>query len=240
MFIEFVGPPGAGKTTVMKLLGEKAKQSPLVLTSFEDYQQLNLEFGEKAIMRSNFFARWLTLIKLAWRRPQLVATVSKLYFLHGTPLLRRLRKAQKLLAFFIFAERLTANCPEKIVVFHDGFLQCLWSMLIDSQSLRGQTLIQALLDEYYGEFEPLLMMLDAEDSVVSARIFERSSRGRFNKDSSPARRAEFGRWLAYHRELTGYLPAGLTMFHFAAASSPEQLAGEIYHTIEQLPPASGA
>ena len=106
MFIEFVGPPGSGKTTLVKLLTELDLEPSLGLISFEDYQRLNLEFGERSIMRSQFIARWFTFIKLACRRPHLVLAVLKLYFLHGTPLLRRLRKAQKLLAFFIFAERL--------------------------------------------------------------------------------------------------------------------------------------
>ncbi len=224
MFVEFVGSPGAGKTTIMKRLGELLQDTQLPLVSFDEYQRMNRKFGEKSIMKKWRFARWIALAPLCWRRPKLMAGVTLLALMHGRPMLRRVRKAQKVLAHVMFVERLQARYPEKIVAHHDGFTQCLWSMLIDSRALRGRRMIQSIMRDYYGEFQPLLVALEADDALVTSRVFARTSRGRFNENSSEVRRAEFGHWLEYHRELMSFLPRDLNIYRFDASAPSDTVA----------------
>lgn len=234
MRVEFVGPPGAGKSTVAQHLSEVDFAAPLHLLSFDDYQSINLDYGEKSIMQMPRVARWAILARFALRRPKLTLAVAGLIFLHGRPLLRRGRKAQRVLAHFIFAERLEARFADWVVVHHDGFTQCLWSTVIDSGSLRGKGLIRFAMRQYYDRFRTRLIVFEASDELVAGRVFTRVSRGRFNRESSEVRKAEFGRWLGYHRELRDLLPEDLEKIPIDADSTPRDLALGIAVELEKF------
>jgi len=233
MQVEFVGPPGAGKTTIVKGLREADCSGRLPLVSYDEYQSMNREFGEKSIMKLNRLARWTTLLRYGIRRARFSLAIAALCLMHGRPMIRRSRKAQKVLAHTLFAERLETRCPGRVVVHHDGFTQCLWSMLIDSGSLRGARLIRFVMQHYYERFRPLLVVLRADDELVTSRVFSRVSKGRFNRDSSALRRAEFGRWLDYHRQLLGFLPSALELLPFEADAPSEDLARRIVGELEK-------
>lgn len=231
MIVEIVGPPGVGKTTIAAGLDELARSSALPLLSFADYQAMDREFGEAAIMKKQRVGRWATLAPLAWRRPRLFFPVVLLTLLHGRPLLRRGRKAQRLLAHTLFTERLQARCPGRIVVHHDGFTQCLWSTLIDSRSLRGKAMIASILRGYYERVQPKIILLEVGDERAASRVFGRTSKGRFNRDSPPRRRKEFERWLAYHRALVALLPASLAATRIDAAIPAPALAEAVLEAL---------
>jgi hypothetical protein len=227
MIVEIVGPPGVGKTTIAARLDEVSRDSVIPLLSFADYQKLDREIGERAIMKKGRIARWCTLAPMCWRRPRLVLRVALLTLLHGRPFLRRGRKAQRLIAHALFTERLQAMCPDKVCVHHDGFTQCLWSTLIDSRALRGRGMIHSIMRDYYGRVRPRLILLEIDDEMAARRAFSRTSKGRFNEDSSPQQQADFGRWLSYHRELVSLLPPDLDVTRVDGISGPDLLAAHI-------------
>jgi hypothetical protein len=231
MIVEIAGPPGVGKTTIAAQLDDLPPDPEVPLLSFAEYQILDREIGEAAIMKKGRLERWLSLAPLCWRRPRLVGSMLMLTLLHGRPFLRRARKAQRLLAHTLFTEKLQARFPEKVVVHHDGFVQCLWSTLIDSRSLGGQRLIRSIIRDYHERVQPHLILLEIDDAMAASRVFERTSKGRFNRDSSPKQRSEFGRWLGYHRELVSLVPAALDVTRIDASTPSDMLAQQVFNAL---------
>lgn len=233
MIVEIVGPAGSGKTTIAEGLDDSFRESDATARylPFVEYEKLNREIGEVAIMRRGRIARWLSLFPMCWHHPRLVLYVAALTILHGRPILRRARKAQRLLAHVLFTERLQALHADRICVQHDGFTQCLWSMLIDSTKLRGQGMVATIMRDYYEWVEPRVILLEIDDKLTAQRVFGRISKGRFNQDSPPRRRAEFERWIAYHRELVALLPANLERTSVDANFSPEVVAAASFHAL---------
>jgi len=229
MIVEIVGSPGLGKTTTAARLDDLAVEPDVdfALLSFADYRKLDQEIGEAAIMRKWRLVRWWTLAPMGWRHPRLVLSVAMLTLLHGRPFGRRVRKAQRLIAHALFTERLQARYPDRICVHHDGFMQCLWSTVIDSRKLRGQEMIRSIMQDYYARVRPKMILLQVDDALAKSRVFGRTSTGRFNRDSSPKQRAEFERWLDYYRELVSLLPKDLDLTRIDADAPPPVVAEQV-------------
>ncbi len=249
MIVEIIGPPGVGKTTLAAALdqlfedadgadgyaaGGHADPTPDVsYVSFAEYRALDLAIGEAGLMKKRRLARWLNLLPMYWLRPRLAFSLLKLRLLHGRPFLRRGRKAQRLIAHARFTDRLRAAMPDRLVIHHDGFTQCLWSTLIDSRALRGRETIRALLGDYYHRVRPRIILLEVEDELAARRVFERSSTGRFNRDSSPQQRSEFIRWLDYHRQIRSLLPDDLDLTRIDAGRSVDEVARDTFRALTE-------
>jgi hypothetical protein len=147
--------------------------------------------------------------------------------LHGRPFRRRARKAERLIAHAFFTERLQARYPDQICIHHDGFIQCLWSTVIDSRKLRAQEMIRSVMQDYYARVRPKMILLEFDDALATSRVFGRTSTGRFNRDSSPKQKAEFERWLGAYRELVSLLPKDLDMTRINAEAPPEFVAEQV-------------
>lgn len=223
MIVELVGPPGAGKTTLVETLDSLDSRGLSMLT-YEEYRSLDRELGESAIMKLDRWPYWRLIAPLCCRRPVMAISLFILVLLHGGPYKRRARKARRVLAQVLFTERLLERFADRVVVYHDGFTQCIWSMVIDSPSLRGHRLIRRIMHDFYTTLPIKLVILEIDDRTVAERVFSRTSKGRFNKSSSASRRAEFGRWLDYYRELVALLPANLTNSRIDASGDPTALA----------------
>lgn len=224
MIVEFVGLPGAGKTTLAKELDRLDPRLGTPFLAFEEYRAFNLEMGEIAIMRLGRMAFWRTIGPVCLRHPGLAFSLAVLMVLHGRPFKRRARKARRVLAHVLFTERLLEHFPDRIVIHQDGFTQGIWGMVIDSRRLRGHRLIRWAMRNFYGSIPVRVLILEIDDKTVVKRVFERTSKGRFNTNSSPSQRAEFGRWLDYHREIVKLLPENLAVSRIDASCDPAALA----------------
>ena len=85
--------------------------------------------------------------------------------------------------------------------------------------------------DFYSSIPARILVLEVDDTTVAQRVFGRTSKGRFNKDSSPLRRAEFGRWLDYYRELVALLPENLANSRIDASCDPAVLAATAQSTL---------
>ena len=80
---------------------------------------------------------------------------------------------------------------------------------------------------------PKMILLEVDEPLTASRVFGRTSKGRLNRDSSPRQRAEFERWLGYHRELVSLLPKDLDMTRIDADAPPAALAAQVFDALQK-------
>jgi hypothetical protein len=78
-----------------------------------------------------------------------------------------------------------------------------------------------------------MILLEVDDALARSRVFGRISTGRFNRDSSPKRRAEFEHWLDYYRELVGLLPKDLDTTRIDADVPPAVVAERVISALRK-------
>lgn len=223
MFVELIGPAGSGKTTVARLLDAPLAAAGIAACSFAELDRLNRQFGEHSLKPLGF-RRVFVLAPLYWRHPRIAFGLLAIAVAHGPPFRKRLRRARRVLGHFLFMLRLEERGEERVLVMHEGFLQRLWSVVIESKELRLEGVIRSVLADYHALLRPVAIALEVDDEVAAARVFARNSRGRFNLGSSGERKAEFPRWLDYRRRLLALLPADAIAGSVDAAGTPESTA----------------
>lgn len=224
MFIELIGPPGSGKTTIAALLDEHLSRTTVNYISSGDLTRLDCELGDHHIKRIGLARRVISLAPLLWHHPRVAAIVLALAALHGPNRRERYRRARRLLAHFLLLLRLRQRAENSVIILDDGFVQRLWSMLIESTDLRATSMIKVVLDRYHATLRPVCVSLEIDDSAATTRVFNRESRGRFNQSTNEMRRRDFARWLDYHRRLVALLPPGAIVDSVDANGTPSEVA----------------
>ncbi|MBX6320540.1 MAG: hypothetical protein IRY94_01810 [Rhodospirillaceae bacterium] len=227
MFVELVGPPGCGKTTTARLLDGLMERQGLRYVPFDELDRLDIAIGERHIKRSKFLRRMMSLAPLLWRHPSIMLGVLVIAAVHGPPYGTRFRYARRLLAHFLFLLRIRDLGRDRIVVVHGGFVQMMWSMVIESPRLRALPLIRMVFRRYHDAIRPVGIELKIDHATAAERAFSRTTRGRFNKQSHPERRAQFGKWLAYHETLRSLLPPAAIVTAIDAGSGSEAVASRV-------------
>lgn len=239
MLIELVGPAGCGKTTVAQRIDEILAEASLPVTQFDALKELKKTAGRRDVKTLDRMARWRLLAERCRRHPRLTVSIYLLAFLAGaspgeSPRKRRFRYARRALRHLHLTLDLQSQTEGKIVVVHEGFTQLLWSMLIDSQALRGEWLIRWVLRDYHAAVGQRAIRLVVDDATNKERAFSRISKGRFSRGSEARHRQTFDRWLDYHRRIVALLPSEALIAEIDASRPRDQVAGEIATMIKHL------
>ena len=231
VLIELIGPAGCGKTTVAHLVDRALAERGVPHVSLAELEAADRRFGEKRITQYNFPGKTWMILPLALRHPTVVIDVFALAYLHGQPRKRRIRQANRVLAGFRMLKRLRRRHRGQVLVVHEGVVQMLWSMLVESEELRGRWLIRHFLRRYHRVLGPAGIRFVIDDATVQERVFQRTRGKRFSASSSEQRRQEFPRWLDYHRELIALAPPGLIHATVDASGPPEAIARQVTELI---------
>lgn len=231
VLIELIGPAGCGKTTVAELVDRALAERGVPHVGLAELEAADRRFGEKRITQYNFPGKTWMILPLALRHPTVVIDVFALAYLHGQPRKRRIRQANRVLAGFRMLKRLRRRHRGQVLVVHEGVVQMLWSMLVESEELRGRWLIRHFLRRYHRVLGPAGIRFVIDDATVQERVFQRTRGKRFSASSSEQRRQEFPRWLDYHRELIALAPPGLIHATVDASGPPEAIARQVTELI---------
>jgi energy-coupling factor transporter ATP-binding protein EcfA2 len=235
MFIELIGPPGSGKTTVAALLDlQLSSRTTLPLVSSGDLARLDKTMGDHYVKRAGPVLRVLLLLRLLIQYPLVVGAILALAAVHGPNRKERYRRARRLLGHLLLLARLRRVAKSSVIILDDGFVQRLWSMLIESKELRAEALIRVALERYCAMIRPLCITLVIDDAATTDRVFRRKSRGRFNEGTGADRRHEFNRWLEYHRSIVALLPPHVIAASVDADGTPDEVAQRLSRVVSHL------
>jgi hypothetical protein len=227
--LELMGPSGIGKTTIGRLAAGHAP----------DGVEFRLKPASDADARGDEVWRLSDLLRAVWYDPRLARRVLWVAICHGRPFRRRLRKAVRLVHYPLDLERWRRATPGHTLVLDEGFLQKLWALVVESERLRATTTIEKLLADHYRRSGVRGVLLDAGETLVAERVFARTTRGRFSRDSGAALREAYPRWVAQHRTLVALLPDGTLADTVDTRAGAEAAARQLCRSVEQ-PPAPGA
>jgi hypothetical protein len=228
MLFELIGPAGCGKTTVARAVDRALCEGGTAHVGFEELEA-ERRSSEQRLKRGSALGKLCMLLPLLLRHPSVVASLYLLALLHGPPLKLRIRHANRALAHLLLLRRLDRG--DRILLVHEGFMQMLWSLTVESRALRGVALIRHLLRVYQRMLAPHGILFCIDEQRVTERVFQRTVGNRFSAKSSEQRRREFPRWLEYQRRLVELAPPGLIATKVDATQPLEALAGDVARTI---------
>lgn len=221
--LELMGPSGIGKTTIGRLAAARAPARV-------DFR-LKPASGEDA--RGDEVWRVGEVLRAVRHDPRLARRVLWVALCHGRPLGRRLRKAVRLIQYPLDLERWRRSATARALVLDEGFLQKLWALVVESGRLRATSTLAKLLADHYGRSGVHGVLLDAGGDVVAERVFARTTRGRFSRESGPGLRDAYPRWVAQHRALVDMLPPGTVAGTIDTRAGAEAAAKELLRVVER-------
>ena len=221
--LELMGPSGIGKTTIGRLAAGRAA----------DGVEFRLKPASDADARGDEVWRLSDLVRAIWHDPRLARRALWVAICHGRPFLRRLRKAVRLMRYPLDLERWRRATAAHTLVLDEGFLQKLWALVVESERLRATATLEKLLADHYRRSGVRGVLLDAGETLVSERVFARTTRGRFSRDSGAALRDAYPRWVAQHGTLVALLPEGTLTDTVDTRSGAEAAAAQLCRIVEQ-------
>lgn len=196
LLIEFMGLPGAGKTTLAQLVLQD-----LSAAGYHCFALSRLDAPEAIEKRKGgLFSKLKTLCGLLFSSLLYgsIARSAFLYTLHVRPFnLGSLRRLIVLLTRLDFMRRL-AHSPYDIVLLDQGLLQNVWSLSVTGEPPTDDRYLRRLLEAIHDEFSPLVVGVHVGADLATERVTTRPTmRSRF--DTLPADHA--GSLLARHKDV---------------------------------------
>jgi hypothetical protein len=212
-----MGPSGIGKTTIGRLAAARVPADA----------EFRLKLASDADRRGDEVWRLRDVVRAMRRDPQLARRALWVALCHGPPVVRRLRKAVRLIQYPLELERWRAASTAHTLVIDEGFLQKLWALVVESRRLHARATLGNLLRSHYGRSGVHGVLLEAGDALVAERVFARTTRGRFSRDADPTLREAYVPWIGAHRTLVAMLPAGTVAATVDTRAGPESAAAEL-------------
>jgi hypothetical protein len=228
MLIELIGPSGIGKTAAIRSLAHTPIGRRSDFRLYDDYMDKRRSHEEGR------FGKKPGVLPLLWRHPRLVASIVWLTLLHGPPLRRRMRKGHRCLANFAITERQQRQHPDDLTVIDDGFTQTLWSLVVESEALRGHRSLRDAMAYYHRVVGHHAIRLLVDDEEIIERVFSRQSGGRFNRQAGPEIQDAYRRWLGIFKEIVALAPPGMVVAEVEARSDPDAVAAALAKVIERI------
>lgn len=241
MLIELIGPAGSGKTSAALKAEALLGEAGIDVLGFDRLEELESEIGTRSFRGYDRVAQWRAIGALILKCPDIVLPILLLSWIHGpeqsTGLRgRRKRHARRALGHVRMALALRRMTVDRVVLLHEGFTQVLWTLLIDSPSLRARWLIRFAFARYHATFRQEGIRLVVDDNAVIQRVFARDGEGRFNRRSDDQLRRDFPRWLDDHRALVAMLPDGVIRAEVDASGDDDRVARDLVAAVRSFTP----
>ena len=183
LIIEFIGLPGAGKTTIAQRAIENLSEAGYQCFGLSTLN--NPESLEKK--KGGIFAKLKTLYRFVY-----VCVVHRkfaynafLFSMHVKPVsLVNLRRFLILLARLIFLRTLLRNNYD-FIILDQGLIQYIWSIAITGKQSLNKDYLNRVLKSILDELSLFVVMVDIETELAVKRIVNRPTmRSRFDRMSS--------------------------------------------------------
>ncbi|MEM8950081.1 MAG: hypothetical protein AAGC99_12190 [Pseudomonadota bacterium] len=189
MLIELIGPAGIGKTTTAKGAEAILREKGVDVLGFDELERLESEIGTRSVRRYGRWGRAWFVISMLCRRPDITLPVLLLPHIYGAEVStgsrgRRRRRARRVLGHVRLALSLRHMPSDRVALLDEGFTQVLWTLLIDSRSLRASWLVRFVLKRYHAAVGQAGVCFDADDTTIERRAFAREANSRFSRDST--------------------------------------------------------
>lgn len=192
LVIEFIGLPGAGKTTIAQIAIEEltaAGYRCFSLSTYSDPESVDKKSG-------GFFRKLKTLYHFAlscavYRQ---FAVNALLYTIHVKPFsLVNLRRFLILLVRLKFMRTLM-NGNYDLIVLDQGLIQYIWSIAVTNEQPNNDKYLERVLKSILDEISLFVIIVDVEAELAIERITRRPTmRSRFDRMSSSEAEAMLSR-----------------------------------------------
>ena len=239
MLIELIGPAGIGKTTTAQRAEAVLRAKGIDILGFDELERLESEIGTRSVRRYGRLEKAWFIISMLCRCPDITAPILLLPLIYGAEVStgsrrRRRRRAGRVLGHVRLALSLRHMPADRVALLDEGFTQVLWTLLIDSRSLRAPWLIRFVLRRYHAAVGQAGVRFEADHATIAARVFSREANSRFSRDSTEEQRQTFRRWLDFHRQLVELVPHALTRNEIAMDGSHDSTTAALVQAVEAI------
>lgn len=222
IIIEFVGPPGAGKTSSCKGFAEHLENKGLTVSTLGDVK--------KFIKKLNFFEKFILIGKaLLFRTHTMLFYIGALAF-NGIYSLNSIYRYIRLTLFDLALKKLIKSKKTNVVLLEQWIIQELWSATIFK--LQSYSKIKSHISRFYFKTD-FVFYFDIDEETASERIKKRNTNlSRFDRFDENRRRNEIKAYSAYLFQLFEYSDC-INKHVFCGKQSIEKNAESFYIQLDK-------